>query len=239
MGKYLTEDELRSTLKHSSIPTILVEGKDDLKIYRWIEEDINASTTIHIDIMPCGCRNTLIKLYHSRSDFHKVLFIADKDCYVYSTIPPEYSDIIFTTGYSIENDLYHGKGIEKLFNKEDALIFKQLLDEFLEYYAREVEKYKNGEKFELKLSPQQILSNYKLKDEFKPSENPQQSTISYLKADYDLLLRGHSLFQLLNIVLTRRDRNSKPNMDSVYELCYKCYKSDCIDNIRKKVLSSL
>ena len=239
MGKYLTEDELRSTLKHSSIPTILVEGKDDLKIYRWIEEDINASTTIHIDIMPCGCRNTLIKLYHSRSDFHKVLFIADKDCYVYSTIPPEYSDIIFTTGYSIENDLYHGKGIEKLFNKEDAFIFNQLLDEFLEYYAREVEKYKNGEKFELKLSPQHILSNYKLKDEFKPSENPQQSTISYLKADYDLLLRGHSLFQLLNIVLTRRDRNSKPNMDSVYELCYKCYKSDCIDNIRKKVLSSL
>ena len=76
MGKYLTEEELKSTLKHSSIPTIIVEGKDDLKIYRWIEEDINASATMHIDIMPCGCRNTLIKLYNSRSDFKKVLFIA-------------------------------------------------------------------------------------------------------------------------------------------------------------------
>jgi len=123
MGKYLTEEELVSTLKHTRIPTILVEGKDDVKIYRWLENDINESYLSHVDILPCGCRNTLMKLYALRLSFSNLVFIADKDQYVYGTIPPEYSDIVFTTGYSIENDLYAGKRIEDLFDTQDRTIF--------------------------------------------------------------------------------------------------------------------
>jgi hypothetical protein len=240
MGKYFKEDELISLLKHSSLPTILVEGKDDVRIYRWLEDDINSSGTIHADILPCGCRNTLLKLYGLRTEFSNVIFIADRDMYVYKSIPSEYSDIVFTTGYSIENDLYHGRGIENLFDKNDTHIFGIALDAFLEYYAREVEKCVNGECFELRRSPQQILDqNYQLKAEYKPQQSPQQKTIAFLKADYDLLLRGHSLFQLLNLVLTRKGRTSKPNMDAIYELCYKCYKSDCIKDLKNRVLSKL
>lgn len=239
MGRNLTEDELISTLRHSEMPTILVEGKDDLKIFRWLEDDINALSSTHVDILPCGCRNTLLKLYKQRSTFSKVIFVADKDQYVYGTIPPEYSDVVFTTGYSIENDLYQGKGIENLFDKQDRAIFNKALDSYLEYYAREVEKCIKGEEFKLTQSPQEILKCYLLKDEYKPQQPPQQSMVLKLKENYDLLLRGHSLFQLLLMVLTRKERLSKPNMDSIYEMCYKSYKSECILNLRNTVLSLL
>lgn len=240
MDKYLSEEELISTLKHSSIPTILVEGKDDVKIYRWFEEDINKSTSQQVDILPCGCRNKLLNIYEKlQSTLPNVIFIADRDYYIYTTIPEKYSDVVFTTGYSIENDLYHGKNIEKIFDENDVIIFSQLLDSYIEYYAREVEKCRQGENFQLKLSPQQILKKYKLKNEYKPEIAPQESTILDLKENYDLLLRGHSLFQLLHMVLTRKERLSKPNMDSIYEFCYKSFESESIKNIKSKVLSKL
>lgn len=240
MDKYLSEEELISTLKHSSIPTILVEGKDDVKIYRWFEEDINKSTSQQVDILPCGCRNKLLNIYEKlQSTLPNVIFIADRDYYIYTRIPEKYSDVVFTTGYSIENDLYHGKDIEKLFNEDDAAIFGQSMNSYLEYYAREVEKCIEGEEFQLKLSPQQILEKFKLKDEYKPEKSPQESTISNLRENYDLLLRGHSLFQLLNMVLTRKGRLSKPNMDSIYEICYKYNKPASIENLKKKIISLL
>ena len=240
MDKYLSEEELISTLKHSSIPTILVEGKDDVKIYRWFEEDINKSTSQQVDILPCGCRNKLLNIYDKlQSTLPNVIFIADRDYYIYTTIPEKYSDVVFTTGYSIENDLYHGKDIEKLFNEDDAAIFGQSMNSYLEYYAREVEKCIEGEEFQLKLSPQQILEKFKLKDEYKPEKSPQESTVSNLRENYDLLLRGHSLFQLLNMVLTRKGRLSKHNMDSIYEICYKYNKPASIENLKKKIISLL
>lgn len=240
MGKNLTEEEIISTLKHSSIHTILVEGKDDVKIFRWLENDINRSNSLHVDILPCGCRNKLLNIYEKlQSTLPNVIFIADRDYYIYTRIPEKYSDVVFTTGYSIENDLYHGKDIEKLFNEDDAAIFSQSMNSYLEYYAREVEKFIEGEKFQLKLSPQQILERFKLKDEYKPEKSPQESTISNLRENYDLLLRGHSLFQLLNMVLTRKERLSKPNMDSIYEICYKYNKPASIENLKKKIISLL
>ncbi len=38
MEIHLTEEEIVQLLKRSALTTILVEGKDDMTIYRWIEE---------------------------------------------------------------------------------------------------------------------------------------------------------------------------------------------------------
>ncbi len=45
----LTADELVATLIHTTLPTILVEGKYDMTIYRWLENHIGLS---HTDILP-------------------------------------------------------------------------------------------------------------------------------------------------------------------------------------------
>jgi hypothetical protein len=101
----LTIDDIVATLKRSSLPTVLVEGKEDIIIYRQIEQLFGATK---INFLPCGGRNTLLKIFERRNEFSniKTFFIADKDMWVFETPPIEYHEVLFTTGYCLENDLY-------------------------------------------------------------------------------------------------------------------------------------
>jgi hypothetical protein len=102
-----TVNELVSMLRHSSEPTILVEGPDDIMVYRWLKQHIEPLKASPID---CGGRQNLLSVYERRNEFShvKTVFLADKDLYVFLGIPEEYSDVLWTTGYSIENDIYAG-----------------------------------------------------------------------------------------------------------------------------------
>ncbi|MCX8481078.1 MAG: hypothetical protein ORN58_04080, partial [Sediminibacterium sp.] len=99
MSLYLTEDELIAYLKNSDLNTIIVEGKDDATVYRWLEDEIG---DFNINIMPCQGRETLFKVFDRKSEINniQIAFIADKDKYVYTGIPKKYNDIIWTNGYS-------------------------------------------------------------------------------------------------------------------------------------------
>ncbi|MBQ3688361.1 MAG: hypothetical protein II937_00675 [Bacteroidales bacterium] len=243
MGKQLTKEELIATLQHSKLPTILVEGKTDCKIYRWIEEDINDSLEIDIDILPCSCRSVLLEVFLSCSRVKDLLFIADKDTYAYTrNIPAMYSGVIFTTGYSIENDLIQGKKfIENWLNRSDKKIFAKCLTEYIEYYATALEEWKHNisNSFEIK-SPYQVLDEKNdLKEEYKSKISPSQDVIDYLVKDYDLLIQGHALFNLITKVICRKDRTSKPNLDAIYEICYKNYESDCIKLLKDRIKQRL
>ena len=246
MGKKLevNKEELIATLKHSSLPTILVEGKTDIKIYRWLEMDLNYDNNIQVDILPCGNRDILLDVYTELSNNRNLIFVADKDKYVYTnTIPKQYQNVIFTNGYSIENDLFHGgKYIKEWFDRDDQELFFQLLNEYIVYYATVLEKWINNQNndFEIK-TPYHVLDekNNHLKYEFLPKIHPSQNTIDYLKKGYDLLIQGHALFMLISKVLNRSDRVSKPNNDSVYEACYKSYESESIKVLKHKIKQRL
>jgi Protein of unknown function (DUF4435) len=107
-----TVNEIVNSLKRSFIPTILIEGNDDVFIYRWLKS--NLATTL-VSLQPCGGRNNLFKIYDRRHEFFdvNVVFIADKDSYRFTQIPSDRSDIIFTSGYCIENDIYEGSNISR------------------------------------------------------------------------------------------------------------------------------
>ncbi len=243
MGRQLTKDELIASLRHSKLQTILVEGITDRKIYRWIEEDINENSDFNVDILSCGCRSVLFDVYKYCSELPNVIFIADKDTYVYTNkIPSEYSKVIFTTGYSIENDLFQGGAfVKQWFKKEDNTVFAKCLEEYIKYYAIIFEEWKkNGEiSFEIK-SPSQVLDDktHDLKDVFF-THSPSQEIINYLTQSYDLLIQGHALSNIILKVLSRKTRSSKPNLDAVYEACYKSYESDCIKLLKNKVIDRL
>ncbi len=102
-----TVKEVVSILSHSSKQTILVEGPDDRMVYRLLKQHIKPLKAFPID---CGGRNNLLSIYEQRNQFShlKTVFLADKDLYVFLGIPDEYSDVLWTTGYSIENDIYAG-----------------------------------------------------------------------------------------------------------------------------------
>ena len=148
----LTDDEIISYIKKSNLTNILVEGPDDLQIYNWIEKRINK---FNVSILPCGGRNTLIKVYNRRDEFksRKVVFIADKDMWVYTGVPEDYSDIIFTTGYSIENDLYNCSTeiINNLFDESEKDCFEEILKNLTPWYCLEVNKYINNEEYNISI----------------------------------------------------------------------------------------
>ena len=110
---YLTVEELVATLRNSDLPTVIVEGQDDMRIYRWVEERLGSRTA---NVLPTGGRPNLLSVYERRREFLDlpVAFVADQDMWLFSGIPTEYGGVIWTEGYSIENDLYADADLEKL-----------------------------------------------------------------------------------------------------------------------------
>ena len=107
MARNMTVDDWVTTLSDpdTCLPTIIVEGENDIPIYRRIEKYIGVQDA---DVIQVGGRNNLLSLYERRKEFAHlpVAFVADRDLWLFSGIPPDYPDIIWTEGYSIENDLY-------------------------------------------------------------------------------------------------------------------------------------
>lgn len=231
---HLTVNEIVALLAHSSLTTILVEGKTDMSIYRWIEDDLGGVA----DILVCGCRDILFKVYNRRNEFQhiKTIFLADRDKYVYSFIPSEYTGIVFTKGYSIENDLYEGCQIESLLTKDEDKSFRIALKNFIRYYSCQIEKLNAGYVVDLTQHPQQILdvnNGYKIREDQVDGgyHNPSKETIAKITAHYDLLLRGHSLISLLLLFLSYSKRRNKFSAQSICECCYKLKRSNAMNEL--------
>ena len=100
----MTVDECVAALHRTYLPTVIVEGKDDMQIYQWTERRVGIQNA---NVLPVGGKETLLAVYERRNEYAHlpVAFVADKDLWLFSGIPPDYPDIIWTEGYSIENDL--------------------------------------------------------------------------------------------------------------------------------------
>lgn len=239
----LTVDEIVETLKRSSLTTVLVEGKDDVMIYRWIEDEIGIQKA---SFFPCGGRDNLLKVYDRRSEFNhlKTVFVADKDAYVYINPPEKYSELIWTNGYSIENDLYYGRKIEQLLSQEEKIAFLSSLNNFIEYYAFEVDNFLTGKNYCFRNHPQQVLCDKtnELKKEFLKEIGfctPSEETKKALVEKYDILIRGKSMFALLTRILSHSKRAIKHSKSSLLEHCYRTHKSqmfiELINEIDRKI----
>lgn len=98
-----TPDEIVQLLKHTSMPTLLVEGPSDADLFRIIE---TRSGLLGGTVLSCGGRSALLQIYERRAEFShlKCAFLADADMWHFGSVPPQYTGIIFTTGYAIENE---------------------------------------------------------------------------------------------------------------------------------------
>jgi hypothetical protein len=230
MNLELTVDEIVETLKRSSLTTVLVEGTDDVLIYRWIEDEIGI---VNANFFPCGGRDKLLQVYERRNEFTDIttVFVADKDTFVYLNPPEEYSNIIWTNGYSIENDLYFGRNIESLLSPEENSAFLKSLDSFISYYAFEIENFIEKRDFCFKNHPQHIICELQneVKQEFLEEINFKKAKEEIeidLKERYDVLIRGKSLFALLTRLLNKKTRHIKHSKLSLLEHCYRTHRSE-------------
>ncbi len=197
----MTVDRLVGVLRSSQKPNIVVEGNDDVIIYRELTKRIGILEAI---LRPSGGRDNLLQVYERRSEFGHipVAFIADQDMWLFSGIEPGYDDVIWTSGYSIENDLYSDADLEHLLDENDTAKHQQILDSISTWFAFAVEEYLAGNSPELDLHCDELVPPGKteLDADFCTRQGfrvPDPNLIQQIRSTYKLLLRGKQLFQLL------------------------------------------
>jgi len=139
--------------------------------------------------------------------------------------------------------LYQGRKIKKLLDFEEESKFVKALENFILYYAFAVEKYRNTKEEHFATHPRQVLSeDNELSSNFLNQINftqPNEDTINYLSNDYDLLLRGKTLFELLILFLSHSKRTTKHNKKSLLESCFKLHPNDAIKELINNITDKL
>lgn len=222
-----TVDELVSTLRRSRLPTIIVEGKEDMQIFRWVEDMLEVSEA---DILGVGGRRKLLAVYDRRNEFAHlpVAFIADQDKELFTQLPKGYEDIIWTQGYSIENDLYAGAepSLESLMNPHEANEHGKVLEAIIEWFAFEVEEFLEGRSPEFDHHCDEVVhrGQTKMDNGFRQRRGfhpPNSALQRQIREAYQLQLRGKQLFQVLVRFLSASNRSSKHGYHELYEIAFK------------------
>ena len=216
--KNFTVSELVNSLRHSNLPTVVVEGKDNANmIERLIKRrgSTELDRTKKVNVLLVSNRNVLISFYNRRYEFTiPVVFIANRDMWLYTRVPRLYQDIIFTQGYSLENDIYKGAGLENLLEPHERWEYHQVLNSTIEWFAFEVEEYRAGKRKRV---------NFRLKDIIPPGQaeldtnfckqqgfhRPNPETVQQIRNDHQFRLPGRLLFDILRRILNTSGRSFK------------------------------
>lgn len=223
----MTVEEIIVTLTHSSLPTIFVEGKDDIIVYRQFEKIFGARK---VDFFRCNGRATLLEIFKCRDEFPHLNthFIADKDMWVFVGIPAEYQEVFFTKGYSIENDLLaDGQHIiDGLLDSDEINIKSEILQNVIQWFASEVELYVNGSVRDNHFAKVKLLNESIMgfQDTFfteaflqerKVNFSPNPEIMADISENYIQKLRGKFLFQIYAKIFEQH-RKSKDTKAIVY-----------------------
>lgn len=163
--------------------------------------------------------------------------------YVFTEIPKIYENVIFTTGYSIENDLYadaRDTQLDKIYLENHELPIKEnIKNSLLTWFAFEVEKYKENFENEIDnetnftavtiLSTNIMHRNYlTFTAEFLQTRNFQtlkDEILSDLQQNYAHKLRGKYLFQIYEIIFHIRKTANKQEItftkEQLFLVCFK------------------
>ena len=221
----MTVDDWVAMLSHAEFPTVIVEGETDMRIYRWVEERVSNQK---VDVQRVGGRGTLLSLYERRNEYARlpIAFVADKDLWLFSGIPPGYPDIIWTEGYSIENDLYADANLENLLNAGEAAEHQKVLEAIIEWFAFEVEEHLASRDAQVDVHPNRIvpLGKTTMDQGFRNSRGfrpPNQTRHQQIKGAYQLQLRGKSLFEILIRFVNAPSRGTTYSISALYEIAAK------------------
>ena len=226
-NRQATVNELVSTLRRSKLPTVIVEGKDDMQIFRWMEDLLEVD---EIDVLGVGGRPNLFAVYNRKSEFAHlpVAFIADQDKELFTQLPAGYDEIIWTQGYSIENDLYAGAdpSLENLMDSQEAAEHEQLLNTIIEWFTFEVEEFLAGRTPEFNHHCNEIVpqNETEMDNGFRQRRGfrlPNSELQQQIKDAYQLQLRGKQLFQMLVRFLSEPNRRVKHSIRSLHEIAFK------------------
>jgi len=240
-----TVDEIVNSLKRSFIPIIIIEGTDDVYIYRWLKSKLANSL---VSLQATGGRTNLFAIHDRKPEFDgkKVIFIADKDSYRFEGIPQNRNDIIFTSGYCIENDIYDGSGIDNLIDEEDLNDFEVLKKVIVRWFSFELEQFNQRKLTNINASLQvsnhinvvspigtnDICPTFKAKINFR---EPCTNIRSSVENEYGLNVRGKQLFQVLSRFMSKKGRFSSFSDKNLIEIALKQGNNDAIQRLVSQI----
>jgi hypothetical protein len=243
----LNVNEIVTLLKRTNIPTVLVEGIGDFNVLRLIEERATYSVR-EIDFIPCGGKQTLFNVYKRKNEFSskKVAFLADRDMNLFKDKTKHLKEIVWTKGYSIENDIFAGsKFLLKLLKTKETLEFETTIREICRWFAFEVEKYLRDEEFNVQYSiykicrghPSKLCSKFLVEIGFR---QPDGELLKDIIINFKFKLRGKQIFQVLERILNSKKRYSKFSKNNLIELALKLnQKNIYLNNLIEKISSVL
>lgn len=211
--------------------TLVVEGSDDECIYNWVPQELGLKPN-QLNVLSVGPRSMVLKMYeavHKNRHLYAdvpIVFIADQDTYLFDGIPKEYSGVVFTSGYSIENDLYSFANLESLLDPSEKAEHEELLETIIEWFAFEVQEHRAGRRSKIacklkKIVPKDQTTMDPQFRECRGFEPPSKTIHDEIKKDYKLKLRGKTLFDILVRFLSHSGRAIKHNKRVLLESAFK------------------
>lgn len=220
-------DELFAAIRtnyNSKKFNIIVEGKTDLNVYNRLVVSLGIGK---VDYYAVGGREGLFAVYRlikrkeAKHLQDHIAFIADQDSWVFldeSEKPPEgyedicMEDIIWTKGYSIENDLYIAGRLRDLISDEHDREYEKTLREICTWYAFQVKNWdwKGGKNLKIIDRIPIIISettgnlSEDLSKQLQAAGfNPSCSRFEEIVKNYKKMIPGKLLFQLVLFFLQR------------------------------------
>ncbi len=236
-----TVEELVAYVKRSERPIIFVEGRDDMQIYRCLEDQMNHGVGV---IIPCGGRTRLLDLAKRQNEFagKKVAFLADSDCFNIFGVRIELPNLIWTHGYSIENDLLASGTIFALMTNAELIRFETLLNLLADWFVGCVCAHLEGADLLISVHSNRVIDfksltlneGYHSELEF---ERKHQNKANLVRSDSKRFIRGKNIFDILAEILSARKRRSKYSRANLYEISALLDRDSCIPNNTLKILS--
>lgn len=153
----LSPGEIVATLRNSTLPTLLVEGRSDMELFHALEDMCFGNG---VDIMPTGGRLALFEVFKRRAEFPTtpVAFLADSDMFIFGNVPPDLAGIIFTEGYAIENDILSGGKAFRMIGGKHRANWAKIVSSLSEWFAAAAHRHLNGETVDYSQHPGQLVS---------------------------------------------------------------------------------
>ncbi len=218
----ITVGEVIGLLKKTSLTTLVVEGSDDMIVYRRFEDSL---AHVGVSVLPVGGRKKVLEVFDRRAEIPisvRTMFIADQDTWVNTGIPVAYADqsLLFTDGYSIENDVYRDGELWNLLQVNERLAFEAELEKFIDWYALAISRHLLGAAQQISLHPDHVLNplNRPALLALQPAESYPAALKQTIQGDYGRLLRGKSLLALLLRHTNAKGRGVRHSDSGLFEM---------------------
>ncbi len=222
MTSVITVDEIISTLGRTSLPSVLVEGKDDVRIFRRLEEQCGIMS---VSVMQCGGREALLEVYRRRREITSkinIVFVADKDLWMFRGVPGEYENerLILSEGYSIENDLYVDQELENVLVPKSRADYQGKLQKVVRWYSININRLLRGEEAKIDLHPSYVLNKnqYLIITGLKEQEEFPQEIYDLVISDYKRFLRGKTLLDLIISHMRECEYQKEISVDAFFDI---------------------